>query len=76
QTAVGKNTGALTVNNMDARQTIEYLFLKHLITTREAVLMHYGLDLLGEHASEKDKQSIVQESYKRISSPNDRKAKL
>ncbi len=76
QTAVGKNASALTVNKMDARQTIEYLFLKHLITTREAVLMHYSLELLEEHASEKDKQAIVQESYKRISSPDDRKAKL
>jgi transcriptional regulator of stress and heat shock response len=68
QTASGKGGSVVAVNAMSAEQTLEHLLTNHLITPREAVLMNYNLELLEGHTSEKDKQMIIKESYKRLSS--------
>lgn len=76
QTTPDKSVRLLTDSSMEACQTIDYLVLKHLITSREGVLMHYSLELLDGHISEKDKRAIVQEAYKRISAPKDKKERM
>lgn len=69
QTFAENGGNALAISKMSSHQIVEHLFMKHLVTKREMVLMNYSLELLAMHASEKDKQAIVKESYKRLSSP-------
>ncbi len=67
QTVTGNSGSALTINNMNAHQIVEYLFSKQLITKRERVLMKYSLECLEGHTSEKAQQAIVKEAYNRVS---------
>ena len=67
QTVTGNSGSALTINNMNAHQIVEYLFSKQLITKRELVLMNYSLECLEGHTSEKAQQAIVKEAYNRVS---------
>lgn len=61
---------------MSSMQIVDHLLLNHLITPREAVLMNYNLELLEGNTDEKDKQMIIKESYKRLSSIHNRRHNL
>ena len=76
QTASGKGGSAMAVNSMSSMQIVDHLLLNHLITPREAVLMNYNLELLEGNTDEKDKQMIIKESYKRLSSIHNRRHNL
>ncbi len=52
---------------MSAEEMVEALLAHKMITAREARLMNYNLEILGDHVTPKDKCAIVRKAYEHIS---------